>query len=304
MPKSRPSELWKSVEQTGGDAEQMAARYRALLVEHGHLILDPKCYDCSQTSRAKIHHDPATQGAHEFKPALRSDDIALHYAYMEMDPEEARAHWEMARGMPESFEALIRHATSHEFNILGGERARSDYAKGRAGGYHFEIVDKQTGERTTGIACVGRHSSVSVPRCEFCRSRAGTDECDFEVGSVCKSCKGTKYKGLKPCPKCAGRGVQLCNRRFCAKRDDGRCGVHLSKDEGYCPAHAAEKGVMPKPKIRREECKWVDEARAEGTCLHKGCGNVVKEGTRCLYFPLRRRAMCVSCGEAYLEVSA
>jgi hypothetical protein len=300
----RPNELWRQVESEGGSADVMAERYRALLIEHGHLILKPKCYECSQAETSKIHHDPHVKGAHEFKPTLISEDPLLHVAYIEMSAEEARAHWGLARCMPESFERLIRHAVAHEFHILGGEQVQADYAAGRRGGYSFEIVNKKTGEKSTGIACAGSHPGERLKRCEFCRSRAGTDECDFVVGDKCKACKGTKYKGLKPCPKCAGRGVQLCNRRFCAKRGDGSCGVHLSKDEGYCPAHARERDVMPKPKVRREECRWVAEAKTEGTCLHKGCGNVVNVGVRCLYFPLRRRAMCAGCGEAYMEASA
>ena len=301
--KPRPDELRKAAEAAGGTDEEKTARYRGLLVEHGHLILDPKCYECSLGSKSRIHHDPAAEGAHEFKPALESSDPLLHVAYMEMEAGEARAHWELARGNPESFEALVRHAVSHEFRILGGEQARADYDAGKKGGYHFEIVDKRTDARSTGTVCVGSHAAERLPRCGWCRSRAGTDECDFVVGERCKACGGTKYKGLKPCPRCAGRGVELCNRRFCAKRGDGRCGVRVSKDESYCPGHAEAAGVMPRPKIRREECRWVESAPVEGTCLHKGCPAVVRVGALCLYFPRRRRAMCEACGAAYLEAS-
>ena len=307
------------VEAVGGTAEEMAERYRALLVEHGHLILDPKCNECSQTSRTRIHNDPTADGAHEFKPLLTSEDPLLHVAYLKMEAEEARAHWELSRGNPASFEALVRHAISHEFRILGGAQAEADYAAGRKGGYAFEIVDKRTGSRSTGMACVGTHRAERLPRCEWCRSRAGTDECDFVVGEVCKTCKGTKHKGLKPCPKCAGRGVQLCNRRFCAKRRDGRCGVRVSKDEGYCPEHMEAAGRKPKtspasnrvenilpagkpPRPKLEDCRWAD-SKIEGTCLHRGCPQVVRPGERCLYFPARGRVMCEGCGDKYLSVA-
>lgn len=317
--KPRPSELWKEVEASGGTTEQMAEHYRALLIEHGHLIVDPKCNECSQTARKRIHNNPTADGAHEFKPLLTSEDPLLHIAYLKMEPEEARTHWELSRGNPVSFKALVRHAVSHEFRILGDEQVQADYAAGRKGGYAFEIVNKETGERSTGMACVGTHGADRLPRCEWCRSRAGTDECDFVVGETCKACKGTKHKGLKPCPKCAGRGVQLCNRRFCAKLRDGRCGVHVSNGEGYCPEHMEVAGHKPKtslahnrvrnlllarrpPRPKLEDCRWAD-SQIEGTCLHKGCPKVVRAGERCLYFPARRRAMCEGCGDEYLRVA-
>ena len=319
MTKDGPLQLWKRAEAGGGSKEQIASRYRGLLIEHGLLIVRPKCHDCSQTSLSRIHHDPALEGAHEFKPMLVSADVALQLAYVQMPAEEAQVYWEQAHGNPESFEALVRHAVSHEFRILGGERAQADFDAGKKGGYAFEIVNKGDGSRTTGMACVGSHGAERMPRCEWCRSRAGTDECDFVVGETCKVCKGTKPKGLKPCPKCAGRGVQLCNRRFCGKREDGRCGVRLSNDEGYCPKHMTPAGHAPKPSLASnrvtssmpagksprptlEECRWAD-SEIEGTCLHKGCPRVVRPGERCLYFPARRRAMCERCGDEYLMVA-
>lgn len=57
--------------------------------------------------------------------------------------------------------------------------------------------------------------------------------------------------------------------------------------------------------VRRERCEWTDKAEplSRRDCVHQGCAEFVEYGKRCLYFPLRRRAMCARCGEVYLKAS-
>jgi hypothetical protein len=153
------------------------------------------------------------------------------------------------------------------------------------------------GEVVTGIICGGR---TGRNRCQVCKKHWSVAQCDYPTGGPCMKCKGAGQVGaVRPanCHDCAGTGRAMCNRRLC-----GNCRAKgPGQDEDYCPDHRTRAGL----KLKRETCSWTNGAEPllRRDCLHAGCQEVVEYGARVLYFPLRRRAMCASCGEAYMEAS-
>lgn len=173
-----------------------------------------------------------------------------------------------------------------------------------------------------------------LPKCQFCHTRDGANQCDYPTGGPCKKCKGlgrrkpnkqeqhfeATFRGtlengtdahmvgvateglaalqasLK-CHPCAGTGKAMCNLHFCGSH----CGVRVSEDEGYCPDHMARAGKTRPPV--KERCWWLDDAKFAGTCLRASCHTEIEVGQRCLYFPDRKRVMDESCGEEYLRVA-
>jgi hypothetical protein len=191
----------------------------------------------------------------------------------------------------------------------------------------------QMGNRDFAIICGDQ--AKPLPKCQFCHTRDGENQCDYPTGGKCPKCKGfgklqpdkrqqhfeqtfteaiaihesgsdlarTAQQGLEAlqtslrCHDCAGTGKAMCNRYFCGRS----CGVRVSPDEGYCPDHL-ERAGKTRP-IIKERCWWLDEAKYAGTCLRASCNTEIEVGERCLYFPERRRVMDEACGEEYLRVA-
>ena len=133
-----------------------------------------------------------------------------------------------------------------------------------------EIKDPVTGEVLGhAIACRGRQS---VPKCDFCHRRDGTQLCDYPIA-----------KG-KTCDK------RIC--RTCTARPKG-------KDEDYCPDHRERAGLGPAMRLDLDGARWI-KAKYDGRCLMMRCNEVIEAGDHVLYAPNERGVICEGCGEGLI----
>jgi hypothetical protein len=299
------------------------------------------CDDCSQPRTSRVHTHRKTKGHHAWRPPLAAgDDVALHLAYLEMSPEEAQAHWDIAtRGYAPgaamgmiAFLSLVRHAVKHEFKLLGGPEAERAYAEGRRGGYQFVITDKTTGEQSTGVMCVteSRTRRSASQRCEVCKRRAHQYLCDHPTDAVCTKCNGTSELpgGLctaRVCRHCLGTRKEPCSKRLCkgCTRTNGLKESDVNRVD-YCDEHAAAHGYKP-PVKAAPESRQKRESRGQASqpvaasatvrefkdvvwtkspyefwCDRFPCETVIRKGDRALFDKKRSEAFCAKCGEAVI----
>lgn len=161
----------------------------------------------------------------------------------------------------------------------------------------FKITGKD-GTVSRGFMC-----SRGAPRkrCQVCKRGWSLAMCDHEIGGPCKKCKGTGQRSGGDCHACAATGKAMCSLLLCAE-----CSSHREPETDYCPQHAPLNGfpaqAKPEPQIKPEQCAWgsaKDGLLIDRRCLHRGCPVHVEPLQHVLCFPLRRRAMCWSCGIAY-----
>lgn len=267
MEKPAPWQLWKQEEEKGGTIEATAARYIEQMKSHGYRINRKGQGEISENEACELYTDA--------------------------------------------------RLTAHETVNVGDN--------------FYNFIDHQKGTVAHGVIC--SRSRGSGKMCSFCNRRQSEYLCDFETGEPCKKCKGTgralestSLRGTIVVEgKCSGDdGCEGTGRATCSKRLCRGCRAKSGKLD-VCPEHRTAAGVASVPlrraveKLRglhvvtsspaltkapkREECRWVNEAQIDGTCLHKGCVFVVRRRARCLYFPRRRRAMCAPCGAKYLQVT-
>ncbi len=155
------------------------------------------------------------------------------------------------------------------------------------------------GQVTTGMMCLGRSPRRT---CSSCAKLVHTIFlCDHPTEKICKKCKGkTEAHGFHTCHWCSGTGKEPCSRKVCVRCTASNKEPGVNRKD-YCTLHRTEHGFAPL--VWKEKCYWMLKAKHSGTCLHKGCGREVIAGERCLIFPDRQRAMCIPCGERYLEIA-
>lgn len=173
----------------------------------------------------------------------------------------------------------------------GGTKVKLGYTTGKCTPM---TITTQVGSVSFGVLCNDR---AKRNRCQVCKENWSIAQCDYPVGGPCKKCRGSGVKDGYNCQTCAGTGRRMCNRYLC-----NDCRTHREPEEDYCPEHRVAAGFPPL--VRKEPCAWALKPQlVNRKCLREKCGVLISADDRVLYFPRRRRAMCLACGRVYLEVA-
>ena len=287
-PKPQPHELWQQA--GGGTDDYSPAKYRELLVQHGHLV-----------KRDTPPPSEQIAGKHPFQL------------------------WKEAGGDPRKYLDLV-NADRVRVRLkrgvkLDGEVARELYLHAELsyletvyerGNWHV-AVDHRRGAISTGVIC-DRSSRTIFPPCAFCHEpESGERICDHPTGNPCKKCEGKKVLEdtwhfmpslvqVFPCDDCNATGIRTCSKPVCLKCVTVESGLNL------CPNHNGRPRPKQPPraaKVKLEPCEWTRAPSGilNRKCLREVCTTVVSADDRVLYFGRRKRAMCEECGEKYLEVA-